>query len=80
MNAHPTLDAELVAWWECEAERLTALAASTNWGWLRRRYERKAANARARAQVSRIREEARRGGAPPESGGGRGEPGQHSSG
>ncbi len=68
MSRHPTLDAELIAWWECEAERLAALAASTRWGFMRRRYERQAALARARAQVSRVREQARRGG-PAEAGG-----------
>ncbi|WP_018261312.1 hypothetical protein [Methylobacterium sp. WSM2598] len=61
MSNHPTLDAELVTWWECEAERLEALAASAHFGFLRRHYARKAAAARARAQVSRVREEARRG-------------------
>jgi predicted aminopeptidase len=61
MSQHPTLDAELVAWWECEAQRLEALAGTARIGFFRRRYERKAAEARARAQVSRVREAARRG-------------------
>ncbi|ACL57620.1 hypothetical protein [Methylobacterium nodulans] len=61
MTNHPTLDAELVAWWECEAARLEALAASARFGFLQRRYTRKAAEARARAQLSRVREAARRG-------------------
>ncbi len=61
MTAHPTLDAELIAWWDCEAARLDALAASARFGFMRRHYERKAAEARARAQVSRVREAARRG-------------------
>ncbi|GJD53533.1 hypothetical protein OPKNFCMD_6310 [Methylobacterium crusticola] len=60
MTTQPTLDAELIAWWECEAARLESLAASARWGFLRRRYERKAAAARARAQVSRVREAGRR--------------------
>ena len=58
MPSHPTLDAELVVWWECEAERLESLAAAARFGILRR-YSRKAATARARAQVSRLREQAR---------------------
>ncbi|WP_407523086.1 hypothetical protein [Methylobacterium oryzisoli] len=61
MTAHSTLDAELIAWWDCEAARLDALAASARFGFMRRHYERKAAEARARAQVSRVREAARRG-------------------
>lgn len=60
MANHPTLDAELVVWWECEAERLESLAASARFGVMRRHYARKAAAARARAQVSRLREQARR--------------------
>ncbi|KMO40831.1 hypothetical protein ACQVP2_00525 [Methylobacterium aquaticum] len=59
MPSHPTLDAELVVWWECEAERLESLAAAARFGILRRHYSRKAATARARAQVSRLREQAR---------------------
>jgi hypothetical protein len=59
MASHPTLDAELVVWWECEAERLESLAASARFGVMRRHYARKAAAARARAQVSRLREQAR---------------------
>jgi hypothetical protein len=61
MPSHPTLDAELVVWWDCEAERLASLAASARFGFMRRHYERKAAAARARAQVSRLREESRLG-------------------
>ncbi|BAQ44235.1 MULTISPECIES: hypothetical protein [Methylobacterium] len=59
MPSHPTLDAELVVWWECEAARLESLAASARFGFTRRHYARKAAAARARAQVSRLREQAR---------------------
>ncbi len=61
MASHPTLDAELVVWWECEAERLESLATSARFGVMRRHYARKAAAARARAQVSRLREQARSG-------------------
>ncbi|TNC10978.1 hypothetical protein FF100_20450 [Methylobacterium terricola] len=59
MPSHPTLDAELVVWWDCEAERLESLAASARFGFMRQHYARKAAVARARAQVSRLREQAR---------------------
>ncbi|MGE7415977.1 hypothetical protein [Methylobacterium tarhaniae] len=59
MASHPTLDAELIVWWESEAERLESLAASARFGFMRRHYARKAATARARAQVSRLREQAR---------------------
>ncbi|MFE1601947.1 hypothetical protein [Methylobacterium sp. ID0610] len=61
MTHHPTLDAELAAWWEAEAARLEALAASARFGFMQRRYTRKAAEARSRAQLSRVREAARRG-------------------
>ncbi|MFH6784505.1 MULTISPECIES: hypothetical protein [Methylobacterium] len=59
MPSHPTLDAELVVWWDCEAARLESLAASARFGFMRQHYARKAAAARARAQVSRLREQAR---------------------
>ncbi|MCF4129136.1 hypothetical protein [Methylobacterium sp. SyP6R] len=59
MASHPTLDAELVVWWDAEAARLDSLAASARFGFMRQHYARKAATARARAQVSRLREQAR---------------------
>ncbi|MGY2049855.1 hypothetical protein [Methylobacterium sp. JK268] len=61
MANQPTLDAELATWWSCEAERLDRLAAEARFGFMQRRYARKAAEARARAQVSQVREAARRG-------------------
>lgn len=60
-----TLDGQLVGYWEREAARLDALAAGARFGWQRRRYLRKAAQARVQAERSRAREVAR-GAAPPE--------------
>lgn len=54
-----TLDGQLVTYWDREAERLDALAASARWGWIARRYVRKAERARALAERSRTRETAR---------------------
>ena len=59
-----TLDSQLVSYWEREAERFDRLAAAASWGWVRRRYLRKADRARARAEPSRAREAQRRGGGP----------------
>lgn len=58
-RARITLDGQLVGYWEREAARLDALAAGARFGWLRRRYQRKAAQARAQAERSRAREAAR---------------------
>lgn len=54
-----TLDGQLVTFWDREAARLTALAEATRWRWLARGYARKAERARAKAEVSRIREVSR---------------------
>ncbi len=54
-----TLDGQLVGYWEREAARLDGLAAEARFGWQRRRYLRKAAQARAQAERSRAREAAR---------------------
>ncbi|MFC5553998.1 hypothetical protein [Methylobacterium iners] len=54
-----TLDGQLVSYCEREALRLDALAARARWGWVARRYERKAARARAQGERSRLRETAR---------------------
>ncbi|MGU3665692.1 hypothetical protein ACLBX9_16045 [Methylobacterium sp. A49B] len=54
-----TLDGQLLSYWEREATRLDALAATASFGWQRRRYQRKAEAARAKAQRSREREAAR---------------------
>jgi hypothetical protein len=51
-----TLDGQLLDYWERQAARLDALAASTSMAWQRRRYQRKAEAARARAEQSRRRE------------------------
>ena len=59
-----TLDGQLVGYWAREADRLDALAAGARFGWQRRRYERKAADARARRQRFAAKEAAR--GAGPE--------------
>lgn len=58
-----TLDGQLVGYWDREAARLDALAAQARFGWIGRRYARKAEHARAQAERSRSREAAR--GAPP---------------
>ncbi|MCJ2083198.1 hypothetical protein [Methylobacterium sp. J-090] len=54
-----TLDAQLLTYWEREARRLEALAAGASWGWVARRYARKAERARAQAARSAAREAAR---------------------
>jgi hypothetical protein len=54
-----TLDGQLLGYWEREATRLDALAAAATFGWQRRRYQRKAEAARAKAGRSREREAAR---------------------
>lgn len=54
-----TLDAQLVSYWEREAQRLDALAAGSSWAWMARRYTRRAEAARARARRSQEREAAR---------------------
>lgn len=58
-----TLDGQLVGYWAREAARLDALAAGARFGWQRRRYARKAADARARGRRFAARE-ADRGGQP----------------
>ncbi|MDR7038438.1 MULTISPECIES: hypothetical protein [Methylobacterium] len=57
-----TLDAQLVGYWDREAARLDALAEQARFGWMARRYRRKAVQARAQADRSRVREAARGGG------------------
>ncbi|MGU3539577.1 hypothetical protein [Methylobacterium sp. A54F] len=64
-----TLDGQLVGYWDREAARLDALAAAARFGWQARRYARKAAEARAQAERSRVREAARRNGAAAEEAG-----------
>ena len=59
-----TLDGQLLGYWEREAARLDALAATARYAWQRRRFQRKADAARAKAQRSRQRE-ATRGNAEP---------------
>lgn len=54
-----TLDGQLLDYWSREAARLEALAAGAGFVWQRRRYSRKAAQARAKADLSRQREAAR---------------------
>lgn len=54
-----TLDGQLVGYWAREADRLDALAAGARLGWQRRRYARKAAEARARGQRFAANEAAR---------------------
>lgn len=54
-----TLDTQLMSYWEREAHRLDALAAGSRWGWVARRYARKAEHARAQADRSRTRESGR---------------------
>ncbi|WP_430912311.1 hypothetical protein [Methylobacterium sp. sgz302541] len=54
-----TLDGQLVGYWDREAARLDALAAQARFGWVGRRYARKAGQARAQAERSRAREAAR---------------------
>ncbi|MDP4002323.1 hypothetical protein [Methylobacterium sp. NEAU K] len=51
-----TLDGQLLTYWEREAARLDTLAAATRFAWQRRRYLRKAVEARAKAERSRQRE------------------------
>ncbi|KAB1074282.1 hypothetical protein [Methylobacterium planeticum] len=58
-RARVTLDAQLVTYWDREAARLDALAAKARFGWIARRYRRKAEQARAQAARSRAREAAR---------------------
>ncbi|AWN38104.1 hypothetical protein [Methylobacterium radiodurans] len=58
-KARITLDGQLIGYWEREAARLDALAAEARFGWQRRRYLRKSAQARAQAERSRAREVAR---------------------
>lgn len=59
-----TLDGQLLGYWEREAARLDALAAQARFGWVSRRYTRKAGQARAQAERSRARETARGDGGP----------------
>jgi hypothetical protein len=54
-----TLDSQLLGYWEREAARLDTLAAGARFAWQRRRFQRRAANARAQAERSRQREAAR---------------------
>ncbi|MCJ2139805.1 hypothetical protein [Methylobacterium sp. E-066] len=51
-----TLDGQLVGYWDREAARLEAIAATTRFAWQKRRLLRKAAEARAKAERSRRRE------------------------
>lgn len=51
-----TLDTQLMDYWAREANRLDALAAQARFGWQRRRFLRKAAEARAQGERSRARE------------------------
>lgn len=59
-----TLDGQFVGYWAREAARLDALAAGARFGWQRRRFARKAADARERGQRFAASEAAR--GAAPE--------------
>ena len=54
-----TLDQQLVAYWERQAERFDRLAAKAQWSWVARGYARKAERSRAKAEVSRLREAGR---------------------
>jgi hypothetical protein len=54
-----TLDSQLVTYWDREAARLDALAGKARFGWIARRYRRKAELARTQAERSRGREAAR---------------------
>lgn len=56
-----TLDAQLVSYWEREAQRFDALAAKASWGWVARGYARRAARARAQGARSAARETQRGG-------------------
>ena len=49
----PTLDSQLIDYWIREAARLDTLAAEARFGWQRRRYLRKAQQARAQADRRR---------------------------
>ena len=57
--ARITLDGQLVGYWEREAARLDALSAGVRFGWQKRRYQRKADEARAQAARSQVREASR---------------------
>jgi hypothetical protein len=63
--ARVTLDGQLVGYWDREAVRLEAIAASSRFGWQRRRTLRKAAEARTKAERSRQREATRNAAAQP---------------
>ncbi len=54
-----TLDGQLVDYWEREAKKFDALAHNAMFGWIARGYARRADRARALAERSRAREEAR---------------------
>ena len=54
-----TLDGQLVGYWAREATRLEALAAAARFGWQKRRFLRRAADARVRGAQSQAREDAR---------------------
>lgn len=54
-----TLDGQLVGYWAREAARLDALASAARFGWQKRRFLRRAADARARGARSEAREAAR---------------------
>ena len=58
-----TLDGQLVGYWAREATRLEALAAAARFGWQKRRFLRRAADARARGAQSEARVAARASGA-----------------
>lgn len=58
-----TLDGQLVGYWAREADRLEALAAAARFGWQKRRFLRRAADARVRGAQSEARETARASGA-----------------
>lgn len=54
-----TLDQQLIAYWERQAQRFDRLATKAQWGWIARGYARKAERSRAKAEVSRLREAGR---------------------
>ncbi|WP_375464272.1 hypothetical protein [uncultured Methylobacterium sp.] len=60
-----TLDGQLVGYWAREAARLDGMAATARFGWQRRRYLRRAAEARAQGERSRVREAGRDGAGEP---------------
>lgn len=51
-----TLDGQLVGYWTREAARFETLAAAARFGWQKRRFLRRAADARAKGARSAVRE------------------------